>query len=134
MSDITWGMQHDVQRINNGNFLFFANGLNTLTFPHSRIIELDPKTKKNVWQYKGSPPLSFFSPHISGAQRLDSGNTLICEGGWGRFFEVTPDGEIVWEYISPYEIEYLSGDTLNWVFRCYRYAEDSPQIGNRISA
>jgi len=134
MSDLTWGMQHDAQMLDNGNFLFLANGLNTLTFPHSRVIELDPKTKEIVWQYKGSPPLSFFSPHISGQQRLANGNTLICEGGWGRFFEVTPDGEIVWEYISPHEFEYFNGENLNWVFRCYRYAEDSPQIRNRISA
>ena len=35
-------------------------------------------TKEIVWQHKGSPHLSFFSPHISGAQRLGNGNTLIC--------------------------------------------------------
>ena len=34
-------------------------------------------------------------------QRLFSGNTLICEGQWGRVFEVTKDSEIVWEYILP---------------------------------
>ncbi|MBT3916778.1 MAG: aryl sulfotransferase [Rhodospirillaceae bacterium] len=134
MSDLTWGMQHDAQMLDNGNFLFFANGLSTATFPHSRVIELDPKPKEIVWQYKGSPPFSFFSPHISGAQRLANGNTLICEGVWGRFFEVTPEGEIVWEYISPHEFTYFNNDKLNWVFRCYRYTEDSRQINNRVSA
>ncbi len=39
---------------------------------------------------------------IPGAQRLKNGNTLICEGLWGRFFEVTRDKEIVWEYILPF--------------------------------
>jgi hypothetical protein len=29
-------------------------------------------------------------------------NTLICEGQWGRIFEVTPDKESVWEYVSPF--------------------------------
>ena len=30
------------------------------------------------------------------------GNTLICEGSNGRIFEVTPAGEIVWEYVNPF--------------------------------
>ena len=74
-----------------------------------------------VWQYQGSPPGTFFSWFISGAQRLETGNTLICEGIWGRIFEVTSEGEIVWEYISPYFSEnhpsYTGG---NYVFRAYR--------------
>jgi hypothetical protein len=92
------------------------------------------KSRAIVWSYAGSPPLSFFSPHISGAQRLNSGNTLICEGGWGRIFEVTPEGEIVWEFISPHEIAFPNGHDLNWVFRAYRYGEDSAQIKNRAAA
>ena len=35
--------------------------------------------------YRGRPSYTFFSPHISGAQRLWSENTLICEGQWGAF-------------------------------------------------
>jgi len=31
----------------------------------------------------------FFGPYISGAQRLENGNTLIYEGCHGRIFEVT---------------------------------------------
>jgi hypothetical protein len=33
---------------------------------------------------------------------LLNGNTLVDEGMNGRFFQVTRDGEIVWEYVSPY--------------------------------
>lgn len=40
--------------------------------------------------------------HRSIAQRLSNGNTMIDEGATGRVFEVTPRGEIVWEYRSPY--------------------------------
>ena len=41
----------------------------------------------------------------------------------GRIFEVTPDGRIVWEYVSPYE-GWISrgGGAGNWVFRALRYA------------
>ena len=45
----------------------------------------------------------FFSSHISGTQRLANGNTLICSGEQGRFFEVDSGGKIVWEYVNPYE-------------------------------
>ena len=79
-------------------------------------------TDKTVWEYRGRPVYTFFSPHISGAQRLASGNTLICEGQWGRLFEVTPEGEIVWEYVSPFMGPDRSGDPSNEVFRAYRYA------------
>jgi hypothetical protein len=131
-SDITWGQQHDCQMLDNGNILFFANGLGGPGLPYSRVIELDPETKETVWAYEGKPVQTFFSPHISGAQRLRSGNTLICEGGWGRIFEVTPAGDIVWEYINPFTYEDDDSGPLNWVFRAYRYAEDSPQIQRRV--
>jgi tetratricopeptide (TPR) repeat protein len=62
---------------------------------HSRIIEINPETKEEVWIYKSNPVSHFYSHHISGQERLSSGNTLICEGIWGRLFEVTPAGEIV---------------------------------------
>ena len=45
---------------------------------------------------------AFYSSHISGAQRLPNGNTLICEGRTGRIFEITAQGEVVWEYVNPY--------------------------------
>ena len=85
-------------------------------------MEVDPATDEIAWEYRGSPVLSFYSFHISSAQRLPNGNTLICEGGTGRFFEVTPPGEIVWEYVNPF---YFPDDRFegmaNYTFRAYRY-------------
>ena len=75
---------------------------------------------------------SFFSANISGAQRLWSGNTLICEGNRGCLFEVAPDGEIVWEYVNPYLSPHPAFGTTNWIFRAYRYAPDAPQLQGRF--
>ena len=47
-------------------------------------------------------PDAFFSAFISGAQRLANGNTLICSGAPGRLFEVTREGNIVWDFRNPY--------------------------------
>jgi len=96
------------------------------------VIELDPGTRKTVWEYQGNPPWTFFSPHTSGAQRLASGNTLICEGQWGRVFEVTPGGEIVWEYINPHQGAQRPGVLANSLFRAYRYTADAPEIRGRL--
>jgi len=38
---------------------------------------------------------------LSGAQRLPSGNTLICSGSNGTLMEVTPEKAVVWKYINP---------------------------------
>jgi hypothetical protein len=131
--DDSWGMQHDCNLLENGNITLFANGCNLPTNPFSRAIEFDPRTRQTVWEYRGRPRHTFFSPHISGVQRLWSGNTLICEGQWGRIFEITSAGDIVWEYVSPFMGPDGNGDPSNEVFRAYRYAPDSPQIQNRLT-
>ena len=102
---------------------------------HSRVIEFDPKTKETIWEYSGKPKYTFNNPFISGAQRLWSGNTLICEGQWGRFFEVTPVCDIVWEYISPFFISDIPDrreSASNSVFRVYRYQAEGPEIQGRL--
>jgi hypothetical protein len=76
--------------LENGNITLFANGCNIPTTPFSRVVEFDPRTRRTVWEYRGKPSHTFFSSHISGAQRLWTGNTLICQGQWGRIFEITP--------------------------------------------
>ena len=72
----------------------------------SRILEIDPVKKEIVWQYNGEnsgrPTWTFFSSFVSSARRLPNGNTLIDEGMNGRIFQITPDGTIVWEYVTPY--------------------------------
>ncbi len=109
--------QHMPHMLENGHILIFDNG--TLR-GWSRVIELDPLTEKIAWEYKADPPKSFFSPYISGAQRLPNGNTLVCEGGRARIFEVTPDGEIVWEFRNPYR----DPGSLHSIYRARRYSPE----------
>jgi hypothetical protein len=58
-----------------------------------------------VWNYVAKDTVSFFGSFISGAHRMDNGNTFINEGPKARFFEVTPENDIVWEYLNPYRGE-----------------------------
>ena len=131
--DDRMGGQHDAQMLENGNILLFANGAYASDLHYSQVWELDPKTSEIVWSYKSKDnPQSFFSPHIGGCQRLSSGNTLICEGAKGCIFEVTPEGEVVWEYVSPYLNDTPGFGKINWLFRARHYQADGPEIRNRI--
>jgi hypothetical protein len=79
-----------------GHILVFDNG--RYRRDHSRVLEIDPVSNRIVW----TSPTDWHSWHISGAQRLPNGNTFICDGPAGRLFEITPEGETVWEYLNPY--------------------------------
>ncbi|MBP2641138.1 MAG: hypothetical protein H6Q66_2089 [Firmicutes bacterium] len=105
---------------------------------YSRVLEFDPVSLKIVWQYTPAEagyivPVDasrFYSPFISGAQRLPNGNTLITEGSGGRLIEVTADHEIVWEYISPYWGKQFK---INMIYRAYRVPYDwIPQLSQPL--
>ena len=122
-----------------GNLLMFDNGgyagygapnpgapfgRNNAIRDYSRVIEINPITLKVVWEYSAKKAGyrdkdRFYSEYVSSAQRLPNGNTLITEGSLGRLFEVTPDYDIVWEYISPYFSD-SPKDKHNMVYRAYR--------------
>ena len=119
--------QHAPVLLKNGNILIFDNGPHRedQMFPFSRVIEVNPATNEIVWKFQEAFPPNFFSDRISNAQRLPNGNTLVNEGMFGRFFEVTPAGEVVWEYVNPYfgPQRLPAGAQQNSVFRAYRYSE-----------
>jgi len=126
--------QHAPTPLANGNILLFDNGpfrVDTGAQPFSRALEINPTTGEVVWKYQaGTGPGSnhfFFSSRVSNAQRLPNGNTLINEGLCGRFFEVTMEGDVVWEYVNPNfgpASAAPKGQTNN-VFRAYRYGADA---------
>lgn len=99
----SWGrdeldLQHMPTMLETGNILVFDNG----TYRNwSRVVELEPATGKIVWEYRGDPPESFYSKWRGSNQRFPNGNTLICESERGHAFEITPEGEVVWEFWNP---------------------------------
>jgi hypothetical protein len=143
--DIRWRLgpevlaqQHHPNLLPNGHILVFDNGVHrqNAPFTFSRVLEIDPATKEIVWSYQDRPIFNFYSPYESSAQRLPNGNTFICEGVFGRLFEVTPQGEVVWEYVNPYFGEAgLLGEN-NWLFRAFRYSPEEIQraSGGRVKA
>jgi len=109
--------QHTPTMLDNGNLLIFDNGSGR---HWSRVIELNPLTEQIVWEYHTEPKEDFYSHNWSNAQRLANGNTLICEGIKNRIFEITPEGEIVWDFISTFN-KTTGGET---IYRAYRYSPE----------
>ncbi|MCK4884454.1 aryl-sulfate sulfotransferase, partial [Candidatus Bathyarchaeota archaeon] len=104
--------------------------------PSRRETHKQPKQMSNqiVWIYNSKSNQAFFSHIGSGCQRLPNGNTLICAMTEGHFFEVTSEGELVWEYINPVtadgvlEIMPDNYPMTNSIFRVYRYGSDYPAL------
>ena len=122
--------QHNPTRLANGHVLLLDNGAHRQGLSYSRVIEVDPSTDEISWEYHGDPLMSFFTHFTGGAERLFNGNTLITEGATGRLFEVTPAGEVVWEYINPFFAHGQQGFN-NGVFRAHRYGPDDPALLGR---
>ncbi|MFQ6031114.1 MAG: hypothetical protein ACE5Q6_26930, partial [Dehalococcoidia bacterium] len=142
--------QHHPTYLDNGRVLLFDNGAHRRGVNHSRVLEMEPETNEIAWEYHGDPIISFYSYNISGAERQPNGNTLICEGAPGRIFEVTPQGQIVWEYINPNFVPRVAGvvrnteagvatqvqssaeaELVNMTFRAHRYAADHPALQDK---
>lgn len=118
--------QHAATWLENGHVLIFDNGCHRRGMPSfSRVVEVDPETSKIVWSYHGHVILAFFSFMVSGADRLENGNTLVTEGASGRLFEVTPDRDVVWEYVSPFTMMDPRFGPTPAVFRAHRYPKES---------
>ncbi len=150
------GFQHDVEWVPEGmpgagHLTLFNNRIEDGDGTHSAVFELAPPTdgagryvvpdagpfgpEEPTWSYVAPTRTEFFSPFISGAHRLANGHTFITSGAQGRFFEVTPEGEIVWEYWAPYAPTLPGNQGTNAnpysVFRATKIPPDHPALAGR---
>ena len=148
--------QHDAQWIADslpgaGDIMIYNNGQGRSSGNYSTVDVISPPVDSSgnytlttgspfdpsslTWTYEAPTATDFYSSFISGASRLENGNTIICEGATGRFFEVKSDGTIVWEYVNPVTNSGIvsQGDpvTQNNVFRSPKYAIDYPAFDGR---
>jgi len=123
--------QHDAQFIDigcpgEGNILIFNNGWDIWNYPdmigrgfssideialpidNNGFYHLDPGTsygpEEPHWTFTTVDPYDFFSLALSGCERLQDGNTIICHGYGGYFFEVTYEKDIVWTYTNQFPL------------------------------
>jgi len=86
-------------------------------------------------------PQRIWSTGLSSSQYLPNSNFLICAGRSGYSCEITPSGEVVWEYITPLRsgAPVAQGDTLlrnqNLTFRMQRFPVDfSAFVGRSLES
>ena len=124
-----WGQgqlagQHDASLLDDGNILLFDNGVDWTQLENeitqtmemdgtearhaerrrvrpSRVIELDPRSGEQVWEFPGLGQQRLNTVARGSAQRLPNGNTLIAASSMGYAVEVTRAGEKVWEFYNP---------------------------------
>ena len=85
------------------------------------------------WSYSDSA--NFYSRRVSGVQRLENGNTLICSGFQGNLFEIQSQTDsIVWDYIIPVTaqgpITQGTAPQGNVLFRAERFSPTYPGLTN----
>ena len=117
-----------------GNILYYVNGNNSSQGQFSSVEELSPPLNNEglydiipgqafgpespVWIFDDNQ--GFHSQMQSGVFRLQNGNTLVTVAQHRRIFEVTLDGDILWDYTHPgtegiipraqkYRADYFSG-------------------------
>ena len=103
-----WLRQHDPDFLPDGRILVFDNrddGAGGRLFGGSRLLAIEPVTRKVETVYEGTPEEPFFTSGRGTANALENGNFLLTEAEFGRAFEVTPDGQVVWSFILRYDRE-----------------------------
>ena len=145
--------QHNSHRIKFGiqdsdKIMIFDNGLNRPGEDFSSVDLIEPITDTNGNYLIGSNntflpdtfykvitlniPTDLFTQAMGSAQRLENGNTLICEANSGRIIELEPDNnQIVFEYINPVAnngpvSQGTELDGINSVFSTLKYSSDYP--------
>lgn len=143
---------HNAHFLDNNNVQVFDNGCMRPQGNRSRVLEVDPTTGKQVWEYKSHHPYNFCSPYQSSSQRLPNGNVLVCASGPGQIFEVTggPEPRVIWEFVCPWLMDgtitnmlddtdaFIDNSTdinkaffKNMIHRVYRYGKDYPAFAGK---
>ncbi len=127
-----WHHQHDAGFTADGGLVLFDNQGPVLgsNKKGSRMLHLDADSAQPVLSYDGlsegqqAGAWPLYSDIKSAAQFLPNGNILITEAMQARLLEVTPTGQIAWEYINPvrHEAQPSYAATLQQGFRYRRDA------------
>ncbi|MBW1914034.1 MAG: hypothetical protein JRI86_03765 [Deltaproteobacteria bacterium] len=143
-----------------GNFMYFDNNSLRPGTTFSRVLEINPYdgpmkdgkyvplmeggfnynhvSNQIVWSYQSVDYTSFYSDYGSSANRLPNGNTYVTASGGGQMFQITPNGELAWEYINPCTTEGIKKIIIDPPPRDYNasgfswmYSPDHPALKGR---
>ena len=115
-----FGMQHGPRPTPDGDIILFNN---FLTAERSSVLTLNPRTRRVVREYTGPKSEPLHSRRSGRVQLLPNGNTMVVETDGGRALELAQDGEVVWEFHSPYRV-HERGDKVASLYTLERVGAD----------
>ena len=81
-----------------------------------------------TWKYQAYPESTWFAPFMSAVERLPNGNTLITNSHNMRLFEVTPDNEVVMDFVLEHLIPEELGHVGGRIWRAFKLPADYPGL------
>ncbi len=93
-----WRAPHHPTATHRGTLLVFDNLGNA---GDSRLVELEVSGGAVVSMWAPSDSSMFSTQFCGVATLLEGDNILVTESCRGRAFELAPNGDVVWEYVSP---------------------------------
>jgi hypothetical protein len=118
-----FGMQHEPRPTLDGGIVLFNN---FLAPERSSVLTLDPRTRRVIREYTGPKSAPLHSRRSGRIQVLPNGNTLVVETEGGRALEIAADGEVVWEFHSPFR----TGDSEKTVAALYSLERVDPSLAS----
>jgi hypothetical protein len=113
--------QHDPDFEPDGHIVIFDNHddgtPDASLWGRTQLLRVDPGTKNYERIYPTDDSQPFYTEFGGKHQLLKNGNRLITEARVGRVFEITPSGEIVWNWV----IESGDGELIPEVLEGTRY-------------
>ena len=94
-----WQRQHEPVALPDGGILLFDNVGDARG---ARVLEITFPGGQIRWSYPAADHEPLWSPEAGTCARLPNGNTLITESERGRAIEVSPAGELLWEFRTPH--------------------------------
>ncbi|MEZ5313266.1 MAG: arylsulfotransferase family protein [Thermoanaerobaculia bacterium] len=94
-----WHRQHEPSLLADGTILLFDN--RGAGEGRSRVVTVDPRSGRleTLWPPEG---ISLDSQQMGSVARLANGDLLVVESEHGYAREISPQGEVVWEFLSPH--------------------------------
>ena len=111
-----WVRQHDPEVMRDGRIAVFNNNRDKLLAGGSTILAIDPVTRRVNTLYPLDTSHEFYTDCCGKLELLENDNLLITIHEEGRIIEVTPSGEIVWQFINRYD-----EDRIAYVYDGIRY-------------
>jgi hypothetical protein len=100
-SDLGKGQVHSPRFLPNGNIIFLLN--ESLEVGFSKIIELDPVSKKVVWSFQKNIPFEFYNEQFGSVLPTGANSFLVTHNTKGsKAFKINKvDKNVLWDWSSP---------------------------------